>query len=202
MHFQFISGGCFTIMPTNTMATTSGAVSTRVAYGRPWTSCSAWPECGGTFQFSHVEDVAQEHCNCKFAKQRNFGAVIVVDKEIRLSRHAQLNSLPTMALRATGWASLPTTVWNLDSTTRWSRRSFCGLPHPPRATCRKNTARPSFMQFRHLSRSLLTLSPHTLSPPTHPHTHVLHPPTSTHTLIATVLVFCAIETWCPIACLF
>ena len=40
---------------------------------------------GGTFQFSHVEDVTQEHCNCKFAKQRNFGAVIVANKEIRLS---------------------------------------------------------------------------------------------------------------------
>ena len=104
MHFQFISGGCFTIMPTNTMATTSGAVSTRVAYGRPWTSCSAWPECvgggGGTFQFSHVEDVAQEHCNCKFAKQRNFGAVIVVDKEIRLSRHAPTELLANYGIES------------------------------------------------------------------------------------------------------
>ena len=110
----------------------------------------------------------------------------------------QLNSLPTMALRATSWTSLPATVWILDLTTRWSR-SFRGLPHPPRATCQTNTARPSFIQFRHLSRSLLTLSPHTLSPPPHPHPRVLHPPISTHTLIATVLVFCAIETWRPLA---
>ena len=43
---------------------------------------------GGKFEFSDVEEVAQQHCNCKFAKRRNFGAVLVAVKEIRLRRHA------------------------------------------------------------------------------------------------------------------
>ena len=54
---------------------------------------------GGTFQFSHVEQVAQQHCNCKFAKRRNFGAVIVADHDI------VLRSTPTELLANYGIAS-------------------------------------------------------------------------------------------------
>ena len=54
---------------------------------------------GGTFQFSHVEQVAQQHCNCKFSKRRNFGAVIVADHDI------VLRSTPTELLANYGIAS-------------------------------------------------------------------------------------------------
>ena len=39
---------------------------------------------GGRFEFSRIEEEAQLHCNCKFAKRRNFGAALIADRQIRL----------------------------------------------------------------------------------------------------------------------
>ena len=38
----------------------------------------------GRVEFATIEELAQTHCNCKFAKRQGFGAVLVADYDIRL----------------------------------------------------------------------------------------------------------------------